>query len=386
MRSLSFFGAVVSVVTAAIACSSNSRSSQATGGASDSAAEGGSNAQGGADSGTTGGAPGTGGVSATGGSAGVAGSGATAGAAGTASGGSADSGAAGGSGGAAGSTGGSGLLSGCTVGANNQPSCATPSGWTLVTAQGFDAGAVPSTQTLGGGGVECTVAHTGSCAAGGEYTGGDQRIYWSLAGGQINSLSTYESWWEWDDAQGKLNQDFYMMRRTLNSNGSFIDDAALDILPVGPNNCLFNCTSESIAFGAEGKNGQPSFLDYGAYTSPDWGAWTQWEVELHLSTPGNADGSIVVWRNGVRVYSDTNKNIGGTLTGWATSDLDVGGVYTYLVWWLDSAHTQCASGHSRYTTNYGNWSQPDPCPNQAPPNGHGIPFHRYLDDIIVLKQ
>lgn len=279
------------------------------------------------------------------------------------------------------------LLSGCTVDAKNQPTCTIPSGWTLAAAQGFETGTLPSGQTLGGGAkIECTVAHTGGCAAGGEYTGGDQRQYWTLSGSKINSLSTYLSWWEWDDSQGRLNQDFFMTRRTLYQSGSFTDDAIIGLWPQGPNDCLFNCTSEQIGLGAEGRSGQPSFIDYGPYTGPDWGTWTQWEVEMDINTSGNSDGSVYVWRNASKVFSDTNKNIGGTLTGWATSDLDVGGVYTYLVWWLDSAHTQCASGHSPYTTNYGDWSKPDPCPLQAPTTGYGIPFNRYFDDIIVLKK
>lgn len=278
------------------------------------------------------------------------------------------------------------LLRGCAVNAANHPSCDTPSGWTLAAAQGFDAGALPPGQTMRGAKIECTLAHTGNCAAGGQYSGGDQRIYWTLAGHQINSLNTYESWWEYDESQGKLNQDFYLMRRTLSLHGNFIDDAVLGLFPQGPNNCLFNCTSEQIGLGAEGRNGQPSFIAYGPYTSPGWGEWTQWEVELNMNTPGSPNGSIYVWRNGALIYRVVNRNIGGTLPGWATSDLDVGGVYTYLVWWLDSAHTRCASGHSRYTTNYGDWSKPNPCRNQAPPKGYGIPFKRYFDDIIVLKK
>lgn len=283
-----------------------------------------------------------------------------------------------------------GLLSGCTVEANNSPSCAIPSGWTLAAAQGFESGAIPRSQYFSNTtAVESGFAHTGTHAAVGRYSGGDQRVFWALRGDAINSLGTYISWWEYDEPQGKLNQDFYMMRRVLyGKRGAYIADVVLDILPPGVNNCLFNCTNQTIALGAEGSGGQPNFIDYSAPGSgvPGWGSWTQWEVLLQLNAPGQSNGRMQVWRNGVRVYSDTKKNIIGMYKGYETSDLEVGGVYTYLVWWLDSAHTRCAKGHSRYTTNYGNWSQPNPCPNQAPPSGYGVPFKRYFDDIIVLKR
>jgi hypothetical protein len=221
----------------------------------------------------------------------------------------------------------------------------------------------------------------------GTYSGGDQLVCWGLKGSAINSLTTYVSWWEYDEPQGRVNQDFYMFRRILDdSSGNYVADVTINIIPPGPNNCLFNCTSQDLVFGPEGSGGQPNYIDYGGPQNPGFGVWTQWEAMVQMNSSGNSDGNVYVWRNGSLVYSDLNKNIIGTYAGYATADLQVGGVYTSLVWWLDSAETQCASGHGPYSSNYYDWTQPDPCPNQAPPNGYIPIFKRYFDDIVVLKK
>lgn len=343
--------------------------SACTGTNSSPAAAAGGAAGSGASGGAAGGSAGSGAAGASG-SPGAAGAGGSPGAAG-----------AGGSPGSGGSAR-SGLLSGCTVTANNQPTCATPAGWTLVTAQGFDSGGLPSDQYLCNGAssspetIESGFAHTGNHAVGGGYTGGDQQICWTLKGASIDSLTTYVSWWEYDESQGKLNQDFFLSRRNISS---LARDAELQFAASG---CLFNCDSQSLYFEPHGGG----WSVYQGNTSPGWGAWTQWEMYMSINPSGRATGEVQAWRNGVSVFHFTNKDIATHYTGWKTADLAVGGVYTKLVWWRDSAHTQCATGHSNYTTNFGDWTKPDPCPDQAPPDGHVPSFKRYFDDIIVLKK
>lgn len=322
-------------------------------------------ARGGADSGTAG----SGGSSASGGTGPAGDGGAGGGNTSTAPGDASDAG-------TAGATGGAGVLSGCTVSSSNLPSCSVPAGWTLVTVQGFESGSIPSSQHFDGAAIASGFAHTGSRAAVGEYTGGDQIVYWRLDGSRINSHDVYWSWWEYDEARGKLNQDFILGRRELlDSGGNRLINAYIDIVAGG---CLFNCTQQPISLFAD-----PYWSKYGPATDPGWGAWTQWEVHMNNGTGTANDGDAQIYRNGTLLFHASGLNYHYEMSA---ADLDVGGVYTYLVWWKDSSRTQCASGHSSYTTNYSDWSQFDPCPNQAPPDGHGIPFKRYFDDIIVLKR
>lgn len=274
------------------------------------------------------------------------------------------------------------LLSGCTVNASNQPVCGSnvgsasiPSGWTLVAAQGFESGSVSSSQGVAGT-IENSFAHTGTHAMTGKYTGGDQQYFWKIVGSAINSLTTYVSWWEYDESQGKLNQDFFMMRR-LNPDGRH--DAELQF---AASSCLWNCTDENLYFEPHGGG----WSLYKGWTNPGWGVWTQWEVEMTINPTGSSTGSLTAWRNGIQVFSFTGKDIATTYTNWANADLRVGGVYTKLVWYTDSSHTTCATGHTSYTVNFSDWTQPDPCPQQAPPNGYVPIFKRYIDDIVVLRK
>lgn len=393
MQRIRSFSVVVLAILAAVACSDNGSSTQASGGASGSGASAGSGASGGtAGSGASGGSTGSGGFDTSGGSAGVGGAGASAGSAGTsASGGATGSG---GSAGAAGSGGGSGLLSGCTVGANNRPSCPTPSGWTLTAAQGFESGSLPSGQSFCSlTSIESTIAHSGTHAAGGEYTGGDQQDCWALQGSLVGSTTTYVSWWEYDDASIHTNEEMFLGRRTLtDSSGNFRADMTFDMGAPGASGCLWNCADASATptFYDEGDGTTgPNFSIYGGQTTTfGKGVWTQWEVYLDIGAANaGTNGTMMIWRNGAQVYTGGGRNFAGAYD-YTNATVQVGGVYTYLVWWLDSAHTQCPNPaeHTSYTTNYGDWSKPDPCPDQAPSGGYGFPFHRYFDDIVVLKK
>lgn len=284
-----------------------------------------------------------------------------------------------------------GLLSGCTVGSNNQPSCSIPSGWTLAVADGFDSGSLASSaEKLYGSSIECSVAHTGSCADGGNYSGGDQQIEWILKGSAVNSREVYLSWWEYDATPGKINMDMYMFRRILyDSSGGFLTDVIWDgeVNPSINGNCNFNCLTGSIQAYAEGSSGNPNWGKWSnALWNPLFGQWVQYEVDVKLNDPGLSNGYMSIYQNGQLIQSWSNLNQVGSNDG-STGDVVIGGVYTYLVWYLDSGKTQCSSTVTgAATSNYSDWTQPDPCPVQAPPNGYGFPFHRYFDDVIVLKR
>lgn len=288
---------------------------------------------------------------------------------------------------------GSGLLSGCTVEANNQPSCALPSGWTLVTAQGFESGSLAAGQSFCSlTSIESGSAHTGTHAAGGRYTGGDQQDCWVLSGNQIDSTTTYVSFWEYDDSSLHTNEEMFLGRRTLSgTSGSFVADIVWDVGAPGSGGCLWNCADASGSYmtSVEGNGAQgPNFALYGPSTTFGLGVWTQWEIYMSTgATNAGTNGEVKVWRDGTLLADQGGKNFVGSYD-YSQASLQVGGVYTYLTWWMDSAHTQCPSppAHSNYTTNYGDWSKADPCPGQAPPGGYGFPFSRYFDDIIVLKQ
>lgn len=284
------------------------------------------------------------------------------------------------------------LLRGCTVDAHNKPTCPTPSGWTLVAAQGFESGALSAGQSLCPNGhtvIASGFAHTGKYAAVGRYTGGDQQVCWELSGARVQSTTTYVSWWEYDEPQARTNEEMFMFRRTIyGGHGAFVTDIVADLAAPGTGGCLFNCADASgtLIMAAEGRHGNPNFWLYDGSQDLGKGSWVQWEVYLAAGAANaGSNGRMVVWRDGHRVMDVGGRNFVGTYN-YSNASVQVGGVYTYLVWWLDPTHTHCALRHSSYTTNYGNWSKPDPCPEQAPPNGYGVPFKRYFDDIVVLKR
>lgn len=366
-------GIALLVVAAASGCSGSSPSAEASGGSAGSAGSG----AGGADSGSGG----TGGFNATGGASGATGSGGSGIGGSSATGGSAGSA---GSAGSGGSASGQGLLSGCSVGPNGQPSCATPSGWTLVVADGFEGGQLvdSSKEELHGATVDCSFAHTGSCALGAEYTSNGNSYRWILKPGAIgNSHEVYVSWWEYLDSGARLNGEMFLVA-ALNSSQS-------DILDWwdSPDNCLngegpgpsYNCENAQIVISPQSNTqGGVNNAYYVDYLDADLGSWRQYEYHFKANTPGSADGQAELYVDGKLFGSWTNKNFNANIS-MNGMEVDVGGVYTAGAT-TDSTGTVCKLTGS---TSYVHWCSPfsacAPCP--IPPD-----FHRYWDDVIVLKK
>ena len=298
------------------------------------------------------------------------------------------------------------LLSGCTVDANNNPTCAVPSGWSLATAQGFEGGTVGSNaSTWSGDSVESGFAHSGTHALVGTYTGDGTEAGWILNAGAINSREFYASWWEYDESQGRLNDEMFLLRPRLTDASGNYQDIIIDLLGCGGStgstwgagfNGRVEClVPEPQVYGTP--NGQSGMTN--AYwnpapgTGPSWGSWTQWEVDLKTNDPGQSNGSITVWKNGSLVMQQTGMNYNGDVD-MTNMSLEIGGVYTKLTWWNGSGTFSSPGSCTAYLGDGTNengprvtdFSKPCPCANECPANGYVPIFKRYFDDIVVLKR
>lgn len=313
-------------------------------------------------------------------------------------------------------TGGQSLLSGCThTGAGG---CALPSGWTLVAQQDFECsnshaipanlacGILPSTQNTSVGGnnlpistFEQSQVHSGSYAFGGQYTGDGGQVNWILGqpqnnnsgAGLLGSFNTvYISYWEYTDPNAQYgNSDYYlfhMVSPTL-CNG-LPQDVAYDAQPLGgggarPVPVAFmlpiangNTTGSACQGYYQWANGAKNLAMMG-------GEWRQVEIAYTPSTSvtpppsetpnvfcsspskkGCGNGSLQLFINGQLSQQSLNANLNGT-TPMSNSDVEVGGVITDF---CDADATIRASPFTR-------------CPPAAPKA-----FHRYFDDIIIMKK
>lgn len=293
------------------------------------------------------------------------------------------------------------LLTGCTVSAANTPSCTIPSGWTLVTTEGFENGSLGTGESLCNGmSIESGVSHSGSSALVGQYSGGDQQRCWSLSPSQINAREVYVSWYEFNESQGRINIDLWLGARWIYGAGGVpITDVDFNWNPGadpsdggtgGAGACYTNCSLGQVVIFAEGTGGLPNFSQYnGKSVNPKWGSWVQYEMHIKMNDPNVSNGTMELYQNGVLIQSKYNANLIGGQEG-ANANIQIGGVYSSFVYYDDSANTQCSPSTrlGAYTVVYGNWNNQDACPNQAPPNPPGVVpiFKRYFDDIIVIKQ
>lgn len=298
------------------------------------------------------------------------------------------------------------ILSGCTVSSTNVPSCATPSGWTLAFAQGFDTGTVPGGTQLFGS-IQAG-GHTGSNALIGTYNGGDQAVAIIFPGSTINSREMYASWWDMYEQPGRMNTEMFVARRTIGTVGS---PTGTDIVidwqnGANPDICYYNCTSGQMTFAGEGSGGVPNFNDYGSARcnpcDPKWGQWVQYELYLKANNPSfgntgtNTDSIVQLWQNGVLIMQSLGRNINGSLD-LTLAEFQIGGILTDYIVFTDQAMTICQTPNLQggWTRNYTPWTTPNACPLQSPSRtyngvsntaGFGPTFRRRIDDIIVLKK
>ena len=283
------------------------------------------------------------------------------------------------------------LLAGYTVNSNNVLSGPVPSGWTLVTAQGFDNGSIPGGQLFWGSstGITSAASYTGTHSAGGTYAGDGNAVGWGLNPGNIASREAYISWWEYDEPQGKLNDEMFLMRvYTNDASNNLQQEIVFDYLGGGP----FNSDTGTMSVIPQGVGGGYTHAYHMSRYGPTWGSWDQWEVYLKTSTPNIDDGAFKIFKNGVLMDSLSNINLNGNydMTNMA---LEIGGVYTKLTWWNGvgsfSAPGSCTSYLGNGTDSgprVRDFSVQCPCTNECPPNGYVPIFKRYLDDIIILRK
>lgn len=279
------------------------------------------------------------------------------------------------------------LLSGCTVDSSNQPSCAIPSGWTDVVNEGFEGGKLRNTgiESVSGGSIECTSAHSGSCAFGRLYNADDLASYWHLAQGAIGSShEIYISFWENDGSGMQPNYiaNNFVFTAMLNGNGPRWDRWAMTCdNGVGPGN-LYLCQSENWVVEDFMTGAYKTKAFYGPNVPIAYNSWVQVEIHYKANTVtggvANSDGSFEEYLNGKLILSAAGAVLNGAqdMTG---MPLRVGSYYE-INKTTDSTGTLClkpASSGGKASNCWG--SSCSPCPN--------MPNHtKYWDDIIVLRK
>lgn len=229
----------------------------------------------------------------------------------------------------------------------------------------------------------------------GTYKGDDTEAFWELAQGVAASREVYVSWWEYDESQGRFNDEMFLMRPYLDdSTGNLLQEDIIDWFGYGSSSHSGFNASDSIVV-VEPQTNSTAGLTAAYYgqtaTSLPWGSWTQWEVHWKANDPGVGNGQAVVYMNGriIDQWTDKNFNASVDMTDQA---IRVGGVYTKLTWWNGQGSFSPPGSCTNYIgdgTTVGaprvpDFSQSCPCPNECPPNGHVPIFKRYFDDIIVL--
>jgi hypothetical protein len=230
------------------------------------------------------------------------------------------------------------LLHGCTVSATNTinfgsggcPS-ALPSGWTLITCEGFEGGKLHTTcdgkpisslRLAFGTSVSCIKGHTGSCSATGlvNAQGGGPSLY-----SNNSSFGTvYISYWEWKDSNASMNDELFIADMRKSVNGTLEQRILTERFNYGG----FNSPFATIVI-------QPQGNHYGNIWGPvvafGAGTWYQWEVLYHPNTLGKLDGMMQVYLNGTTLINKSGVNLNGTIN-MLNSAIQIGGNYGKSVW------------------------------------------------------
>ena len=273
-----------------------------------------------------------------------------------------------------------GLLSGMTPG-----SYSIPSGWSLVVKQDFE-GSQPGNENWGSfdGDVTSTRPHSGSRSIEGTYRNDQADAHWSLAPGNIGSFNeVYLSFYEYVDTAAVFNDEFFLAKFSV--SGPTYQEVLADWFWAEKSGSLaYNGTEATLYVLPQGS--RSARLAGKTATIPK-GSWVQWEMHYRPNTGGNSNGFYRIYRNGVLYTSVENANLNASVS-MADCLVQVGGVYTRLVWMTDYPNcSSCSSAPGEgtdYCTGYKGWvgqsfSSPVCGPSQAS-------FKRYFDDIIVLKR
>ena len=235
------------------------------------------------------------------------------------------------------------LLSGCTVSESNSINfgsggcrSALPSGWTLMTCEGFEGGATHTTcngsavSSVGlgyGTSITCSKGHTGSCSVVSNING--QGAGPSLYFGSGSFGTVYISYWEWKDANALMNDELFVTDLRHVVSGSLQQEIVTDRFNSGG----FNSSQDQLLIEPQGNHYGNI---YGPTTSFGAGAWHQWEVLYHPNTPGNSDGAVQVYLDGITLINKSGVNINGTIN-MANSGIQIGGNYGKSVWTNNSS-------------------------------------------------
>jgi len=260
-----------------------------------------------------------------------------------------------------------------------------PSGWSLVAKQDFE-GSKPGNETWGSwdGEVNGNRPHSGSKSIEGNYRNDQADAHWALAPGAIgNFTEVYLSFYEYIDTAALFNDEMFLAKFAVSSptyqevladwfwatkNGSLAYnglEATLYVLPQGSRSARLGPKSAAVPRGS----------------------WIQWEMHYRPNTPGSSNGFYRIYRNGVLYTSAENADLNASVD-MSNCMVQVGGVYTRLVWMTDyptcSSCSPAPGDGTDYCTGSKGWvgqSFSSPVCGPSQPS-----FKRYFDDIIVLKR
>lgn len=309
------------------------------------------------------------------------------------------------------------LLAGCTVitpgtvgsTKNGSPaiSCATPSGWTLETAENFSGGVLHASDKTALGtsaSVQCTTSkETGGCAMQATVSGdGCSYCTWQLNSNVLpsNLTAVYISFWQYEPGaveglQGAPN--FYLA--SFGSPGwtqsVLFDRWSTTCNGSGPGNDYYCTTTQAVVSPGSNSASGANAAYYGSSYSLGSNSWVQYEIyfQPNTSTGGvaNNDGVFQMYRNGVLIDSTANGSASGTNnapTGDLNGTISMGGMVVQVGGYYlakkvtDSTGTVCedpknAPAGSLWTA--ASFAGMSPCPTHAN-------FIRYFDDIIVMAK
>ena len=271
---------------------------------------------------------------------------------------------------------------------------AIPANPSCGTLPGTQASSAPGCPSCPSSTFETTSAHGGSYGFGGLYNADGDQVDWienpNFNDPGVGSFNTvYISWWEWTDSNATYpNSDYYLFQVANNilcngaASGTNYDAQSFNIPSLPGSNTLM--IAGGIGNPSDSCNGV--FQYTGAQNVPMMaGTWRQVEVLYTPSTSysgssqqgatgvtnctspsisGCGNGQQELWINGVLNQNENNVNLNASQS-MANSSIQVGGVITDF---CDAAETTRANPFSQ-------------CPSNAP-----TPFHRYFDDIIVMKK
>ncbi len=285
------------------------------------------------------------------------------------------------------------LLAGCTVNANNTPSCAIPSGWNLRDAEGFE-GSVPEI-TLGN--IDPSLSHSGSKSLSVECAGSQCATALFYPVGAVNDV--YISQWRYYSAGATQGADHYLYRLYL-SNGS--QECIVDPQDNNPNYITLTSPNVMVCQG------------YGAgVEAADWpnakgwtiapGVWVQYELWFHGNTTcsgtqlgGTAlpagDGFYRFYVNGQLQMSGSNVNLTNCNSFHQNPLLHAEAVFLLSAVWYEDASGGCLPNDApvsavNFPQAFSFSSAPkfqvdgvSPCWGSEPP------FKVALDDIIIMSK